>query len=301
VEVGLKCDAGLAIDAARVLRVPGTLNKKAAHPRPVKLAHLGVDYDFGVDLARLATIAPTETPLVTAAVRNGQALVPFDLSAFVGKRMHPLLAAKLPLPQYDSLAEGINRHNDLPLNPDEVFKGCPHFADCALNHGKGHGQGLWMLTMLASTWFEDGRSWAHYFSKGYPTYTRDETDAMYDRKLKERETRSLGWPSCTAFENAGCTMCATCIHKGKIKSPLNLGTWVAAPDLGTVVQVEEASTIAIPDADGVYHQAPDRSTLQFFANSPILDSDQHRPILRREVARSAFPEFESYQAASASL
>lgn len=225
--VGLKCDAGLTTDAARVLRVPGTFNCKFTPPAPVRLAHLGAAYDFAAVLSGLATIG-AKAP-VTAAVTGAKQVLPFDMSAFTGKR--PALSFAHLDPQLDSLAEGIATRDDRPLNPDQVFKSCPHFRDAAVTHGQGHGQGLWMLTMLAATWFEDGRDWAHYMSKGYPTYTRDETDAMYDRKLKDRAEHGLGWPSCAKFEDEGCKLCKTCIYKGKLKSPLHLAERVQLPTI----------------------------------------------------------------------
>jgi hypothetical protein len=223
--LGLRCDAGLTTDAARVLRVPGTFNNKTKPRRPVRLAHLGEDYDFSASLAHLATNAPKP---ITATVTKP--LAPFDTSAFIGKRMDPAFIAAGLNPQADSLADGIAFRGDLPLDPAQVFKGCPHFQDSFKQHGQGQSQGLWMLTVLASTFFNEGRGIAHTLSKDYPTYTLAETDAMYDRKLKERETsRSLGWPSCAAFESEGCKQCATCVHKGQIKSPLNLALRTTRP------------------------------------------------------------------------
>lgn len=215
VEFGLKCDAGLTTDAARVLRVPGTLNKKEAQPRPVKLAHLGDDYDFGVDLARLATPASSPPTPVSAVVTRPN--VQFDLSGWA-----PPAAKFASLnPQADNLATGLNSHAELPLHPAEIFKNCNHFRDTFLTHGSGQIQGLWMQTVLASTWFEDGRRIAHTLSKGYATYTKDETDAMFDRKLKDRAEMDLGWPACKTFENEGA-QCKGCPFYGKLKSPLNL-------------------------------------------------------------------------------
>jgi hypothetical protein len=43
---GLRCDACCTIDAARILRVPGTWNCKTEPKRPVKLLTLEKDYDF---------------------------------------------------------------------------------------------------------------------------------------------------------------------------------------------------------------------------------------------------------------
>ena len=112
---------------------------------------------------------------------------------------------------------------NIVLDPKGIIKECSHFNEAWRTGGKTHNQGLWMQTVLASTWFPNGRKFAHKFSAGYPTYTADETDKMYDRKENDRKSMGLGWPSCKTFENYGCKLCATCKHFGKIKSPLNSG------------------------------------------------------------------------------
>ena len=99
---------------------------------------------------------------------------------------------------------------------------CPFFRDAIVTGGKTNGQGLWNLSVLAATFCEKGEYIAHKISKEYPTYTREETNAMFDRKVAERDAKGLGWPSCQSFENEGSKFCETCVHKGKIKSPLNL-------------------------------------------------------------------------------
>ncbi len=47
---GVKCDTGLTTDAARLLRVPGTLNHKYDPPRRVELLHAGASYIFRNDI-----------------------------------------------------------------------------------------------------------------------------------------------------------------------------------------------------------------------------------------------------------
>ena len=108
----------------------------------------------------------------------------------------------------------------LPLKP--IQEGCPFFADACATHGKEHAQPLWHLTILATTFLEDGERLAHELGNAHPDYTSDTTQAMWDRKVREREERGLGWPGCKAFEDAGCTFCKNCQHYGKIKSPLHL-------------------------------------------------------------------------------
>lgn len=228
--LGLRADYGVTADPARILRVPGTFNRKiAGQPRPVKILGLGCDYDFAVDLAALGAIG---APLVTATVTKA---APFDLSAFAGKTMNPLLLAGLANAT-DKLSDGIDRYSDLPLDPTEVIKGCGHFRDALVNNGKGHGQGLWMLTVLASTWFENGYECAKTFSNGYPTYDEGELKAMWERKVEER-AKGLGWPSCKSFENEGCKSCKTCPFRPLNKSPLNLAQRVKPPDPDPVQQV----------------------------------------------------------------
>jgi hypothetical protein len=63
---------------------------------------------------------------------------------------------------------------------------------------------------------------AHGLGNEHPGYAPDTTQEMWDRKAREREELGLGWPGCQAFEDAGCTFCKSCQHRGKIKSPLNL-------------------------------------------------------------------------------
>ena len=90
---GLRCDAGVTTDAARLLRVPGTFNYKTNPPRPVRLLDLSNDYDFGADLAQLAVpVTPKKTTVNVLPF-------PFD----------PALFPKRPIPPdgIESLAEGI--------------------------------------------------------------------------------------------------------------------------------------------------------------------------------------------------
>ena len=62
---GVKCDAGLTTDVARILRVPGTLNHKYIPPQPVQLLHRGQQYNFGSHLASLkdASVSPVRSAL----------------------------------------------------------------------------------------------------------------------------------------------------------------------------------------------------------------------------------------------
>jgi len=181
---GLHADA-VTTDAARVLRVPDTFNNKSTPPKPVKLVRVLPDYDFEATLSWIKSVQGPKNPPVTDE-------------------------------EPDCRREGP------PIDAYSVIQACPHFMDAIKTGGKDHDQGLWMQTILASTWFNNGRKVAHALSHKHPGYSKEETDAMFDRKVNDREAKGLGWPSCETFQNYGCKLCATCEHFGKIKSPLNL-------------------------------------------------------------------------------
>ena len=210
---GLRCDYGVTVDEARVLRVPGTVNNKTVPAKPVKLLGLApTDYTFKDVLAHLAVAAPAST-------------------------------------------SGVHAHHNTPLDYTGVFVGCPHFQQAFQTHGRDSSQGLWMLDVLASTFLKDGKQIAHTLSKGYPTYTEEETNAMWDRKVRERDERGLGWPSCKAIENEGCRLCATCKHFGKIKSPLNLASSAAQHAFdGIIEQIKEKEIYPIQAVMALHKQ-----------------------------------------------
>lgn len=193
----LRCDGGLTTDAARVLRVPGTSNWKTGHARPVRLVYLGDDYTFPVVFGKFVT-----GPVTVATPQYGA-----PAAAFQGLT--------------DSLAPPPKDY----LDATEVLKQCKHFNSALRTGGVHDSQGLWQLTLLGCTFFKNGRTIAHALSDKYPTYSQAETDAKFDEKLRVRQERKLGWPSCRSFEREGAA-CKTCplystLYAGG-KSPLHL-------------------------------------------------------------------------------
>ncbi len=75
---GFKCDGGLTTDAARVLRVPDTFNRKHDPAKPVVLKALGRDYDFAKDLTHVATPVIATSALPAQVSRTNAAPTPFS-------------------------------------------------------------------------------------------------------------------------------------------------------------------------------------------------------------------------------
>ena len=199
---GLRCDAGCTIDSARVLRVPDTFNYKTTPPRPVKLLAIkdaAKDYDFEERFKHIRDLSPAPRPSI-------------DLANF------PKLAGAV-----ESLSDGIEKsHLDTPLPWNNVYKGCAFVRTALDTGGKDYTQPEWNLTTLLATFMDKGHEAAHLMSSGHPEYDAASTEELWERKVRERETRGLGWPSCNAIQAAGCSSCASCPHLAKGKSPLNL-------------------------------------------------------------------------------
>jgi hypothetical protein len=234
---GVKCDAGLTTDGARILRTPGTLNHKYTPARKVDLLPLPLrDYDFTDKLAFLTVVAPGTSP-------GKAAFNPFfdaaSAARFVGAQ--PWLTGE------DKLSDGIGPRKQMPpLDPRPIFDGCGFLRQALTNGGKDYDNPLWNLTNLAATFMEDGNKLAHAMSKGHASYTFAETQAQYDRKIAERQSRELGYPSCATIQSNGCKSCATCPHFVKGKSPLNLGTPSAAQHPDNATEAASGPTVSPP-------------------------------------------------------
>ena len=217
---GVKCDAGLTTDDVRLLRVPGTFNHKYDPPRVVKLIPIIplVEYNFETALSFLTTIAPAKTmPAASTAL--------FDAAKFAGVK-------RIIVQATDSLSDGIEKRGEVLLDPQPVFEQCAFMREARETGGIGLDNPLWNLSVLATTFMENGNAIAHQISRGHDSYTHAETQHHFDRKIAERKERGVGWPSCATIQSNGCAACAACPLLGEIKSPLQLGTMRPKPNQG---------------------------------------------------------------------
>ncbi len=215
-KAGLYCDGGCTIDSARVLRVPGTFNWKTGSPRPTKVLGVGKEVDF----AELGALLPAITAAVTPPQSAG------------GIKMDPAFDTGEPI---ESLSIGCE-HELPPLDIKPILSGCAFLREALLTGGKAYANPLWHLTTLCATFLPDGEKFAHGFAKGHATYSKAETDALFARKIRDRDERGIGWPGCAAIHANGSQRCAKCPHFGRGKSPLNLGVQSSAPSTSSTGQ-----------------------------------------------------------------
>lgn len=225
----IKCDTGLTTDDVRILRVPGTSNYKYSPPRPVELLHLGKDYNFGVDLALLKLVAPAPETSPAANIEPDFANSP-----------DPAFASLSP---DASLQGGIERSTKL-LDPRPIFQDCGFLRQAFATGGKDFDNPLWNLSVLCTTFMENGHVYAHEISKGHAGYAPPDTQALYDRKMADRVDRDIGYPSCATIQGAGCKSCATCPLLAKGKSPLNIRPPLTAAV--TTAQSASAKSLQLP-------------------------------------------------------
>lgn len=215
---GVKCDAGLTTDAARILRVPETLNHKYNPPRPVKLLHYGTPYNFETDIRFLKDC-------INRDANNN--------SSQQDERVHDVVEpgavfdapdnAFAALKPDDALQAGARTETHL-VDPRPIFSsaGCAFLRNALRTGGTQYDNPQWNLSVLCTAFMENGNAIAHEISKGHPTYAAADTQALYDRKVADRADRGIGYPSCSAIAGTGSEHCKTCPHFAKRKSPLNI-------------------------------------------------------------------------------
>ena len=204
----VKCDLMVTNDSARVLRVPGTFNMKKEPRRPVSCVILA-DHDLDFDTQLQPLLKYAGAPKHTAHTFQALPTIPGKMDWGRDTEGEAGLLAGI---QPDT------------IDPLPIFgpQGCPMYREAFATGGKDVPQGVWMLSILGATFMENGNAIAHRISRGYAGYDPVETENMWQRKLAERTTQHLGWPSCRSIKDQGCKACAGCPHLAAGKSPLNI-------------------------------------------------------------------------------
>ena len=198
----LMAQAGLFIDpitkdAARLLRVPGSVNyKDPANPKSCHIHEPATqDYDYGLDDIRGMIGMMEETPDPNLPPR-GHAVDNSDLSTGTVTAITPKSCTR-------------------------VFRECPMYRNAFKTKGAGISEPLWQNQLLALCFTTNGDKMIHHISSGHASYSPKATE----KKFAEKQVYALGMdgpPRCETFERHGATECVTCEHKGHIKNPMQL-------------------------------------------------------------------------------
>lgn len=226
----LKSDAFVTDDAARILRVPGTVNSKNGSTVEV-FWDQGPDYDLA-DLDK--PLAPFAKYVVTRAVSAAVGTLP---ETFRGAKPPKL---NTPMEIGDEGVEKIELRDPRP-----IINGCQFLKAAFATGGEKLIEPQWDLTCLSGVFMEKGREIAHAMARKHPDYTQESTDDKYDRKEAWVLNDGGGPPTCATIRNTGWD-CTSCPLFGKIKSPLTIRPEFQAPPRAADSDEELAKEQLIP-------------------------------------------------------
>lgn len=219
-QFGLQGDHTTTIDAARVLRVPGTLNNKAEYvaagnPPVVKILQDGVS----VSPERVVLSLP-QTSVVASALPAALRGLGDELSA--------------------------NMHQ--PYFLAGTLRGCPGMLAMVNDGGARAQEPLWKAGLDLINKSDDTDELkvkvAEAISVGHAGYS----PGHFRQKWQQVQTQGYHPPTCSRMRAAGMPECATCPHWGKISSPLVLGRVVHREDVGAALPPPPAPAADPPAA-----------------------------------------------------
>lgn len=186
-------------DAPRITKVAGTLTRKGEHTieRPQRVSWLE---------------NPDIQPQITTEHVIRKVVESLELETQRVPRTKPATRS-LSLPQFEPIRTGCR-----------FLQHCENSADTL-------SETDWFAMSSIVSLCEDGDEHMHRLSRPYPGYTEAETNQKIAR------AREHGKPhTCEQIESNGFAGCASCPHRGRITSPLQLGRGNALPyettDLG---------------------------------------------------------------------
>ena len=230
-EHSFRGDPSRTAESASILRVPETFNFKQDPPLPVSIIQIA-----------------DETPYE-------------DIKAAIGVLIAPdYIPRQLSAMTQASMSNRQSRFRTIMMKTTEG-KGCPQLEHIAINQADIE-EPLWRAGLSIAAHCVDADEAIHIISSNHPQYSAQETE--------KKALSTKGPYTCSTFEKLNPTGCAECPHKGKITSPILLGSEIAAaPKDAPIIEetpdggVQEFSVPEFPfpyfrgKNGGVYRQSVD--------------------------------------------
>ncbi len=205
-QAGLKHDVGVTRDDDRLLRLPGSYNRKTAEPRLCRILDLGADTALA-DLER--ALAPYRRA-VTARPNGHTNGTLLDPTLFPPRR--PITGSEA-----DRVQAEVEQFR-IATSPELLVRACPVVADSLSRGGDGDREPLWFELAKLCHYVEDGRPLFHRLSHEHVDYVPEEADAKYDT------VQTGGWPHCQTIANTDdetMAICETCPHWAAKRTPIH--------------------------------------------------------------------------------
>ena len=201
-----KADPACTSDSARVLRPAGTFNRKGVgHPRPVE-------------------VIADSAPLAFAGFRQLVALALGAIGTKLQEAVRPVVGK----------TEGINAAFSIqrdfpPCSAHKVADRCAQIAKIRDTRGD-IPEPYWYAGIQLLCHSVEGEALIHQWSNGYAGYSAEETD----KKIAQVRSQQMGPTLCATFESRNPGGCENCPFIGKISTPAQLGTYIAAAPAPTI-------------------------------------------------------------------
>jgi len=200
VKHNLRIDPSVTADAARILRMPGTLNRKYGTTAPVHI--IGVSNGDPKTLSWFADLLDADAPAPALSA-----------SLFDNVKMRI---------EDDPVMQRLMRNRESSfkqlLQKTMSGQGCAQLR-FAVEHQEAVDEPMWRGALSIAKFCNDGAKAAHVVSRNHPEYTAENTEA----KL----SGIVGPYTCDTFDSIRSGVCGDCPLRGKIKSPIQLGTVIS--------------------------------------------------------------------------
>jgi P4 family phage/plasmid primase-like protien len=239
---GVRADPTVTADLARVLRVPGTVNRKTSTARPCDFLEHASDRQYSVEEINTALskyealhrASDTPKSLLRASAHATLSIPGTPPAAWQGA---PLLLIDQQLPPAPS--------------PQDVELACP--AIQALAFDGGQSEEAWSLGIVNTAAFtSDPDAAAQAWSANYGGYQAEEVAEKLATKLAANKAPT----SCERMAALGpecASACNACGYQGKVTNPIHAGQKRAAAQRNITAQASVAmplpqpTTAAMPD------------------------------------------------------
>lgn len=216
-KLGFKADPACTSDSARVLRCPGTFNRKTGVPVPVEV------------FADAPEIPHEEFHQRVVAALESRGIAPPKVNAPRERTRDPVNAT------FEV------QQNLPPFYSEKVADRCQQLRQMRDTRGCV-SEGHWYAALCLMVHSADEDDLAHRWSSEHPDYSREDTDG----KIAQARRATTGPTFCTTFEDRNPGGCDGCMFKGKISSPAILGGGHVPPSMQAPVADQKPGIIEQP-------------------------------------------------------
>lgn len=213
-EVTPYADPAVTADAARILRIPGTINSKGQ--KPVKVLHVAP----ATTLARFKAALTGDAPQAEAPPKKA------TRAKDIGTRLLEAMASDTDLP---------------PAKADLILESCKNLRWAYENQEKV-SEPYWYATLGVAAFCENPEETAISWSKNYENYDEEETRS----KVTQWKDKAAGPTTCAKLRDLNEGGCEGCPFAEKITSPARLGLRSTQVEVDESAPDEIAAKVPVP-------------------------------------------------------